>query len=142
MKLTRFFEDATCTLGHLVSNDGQFACYTIERPATGEHPRIPAGTYDVTYETHHPYLPDGSPNPKAYRCPVLDTSAIGRSHIQLHVANYASELLGCIAVGETYSIKDHCVNGSAEAFSDLMAYLPDHPWTLEIVDMWDSYAAN
>lgn len=117
------------TLGTLVSNDGAFRCVTLERSVDGEHPCIPAGEYQVGWTTHHPT----GPNP--YRCPLLDTSALAppRTAIQIHIANVAGELLGCIAVGE-------CVDGDAidcseAAFERMMKYLGGvDSWTLAIAD--------
>ncbi len=72
--------------------DGKHECFTIERPDLGNAPQvscIPEGGYDLTlyYSNHNkrwvPLLQD-----------VPDRSAI-----EIHPANYASELLGCIAPG-------------------------------------------
>jgi hypothetical protein len=115
------------TLGKLTSNDGKFMCYTLERSHDGDHPCIPAGTYKVTEDWHHPS------DPKRYRCPEL-LDVPGRSQIQIHVANRCSELQGCIAPGER--IGADCVEQSSSAFGRLMAYLHGVPlpWTLVVVD--------
>lgn len=115
------------TLGRMTSNDGAFTCVTLERSCDGEHCCIPAGEYPVGYATHHP----SGPHP--YRCPLLDTSGIGRSEIQIHVANNAGELLGCIAVGET--VGGESIDSSQAAFDRLMKYLDGvESWTLTILD--------
>lgn len=119
--------DGAPTLGVLTSRDGEFSCVTLERSANGDHPCVPASEYPVGYETHHP----GGPHP--YRCPVLDTRAIGRSHIQIHIANCCDELLGCIAVGEY--VDGARIAASGDAFQRLMDYLAGVPsFTLEILD--------
>jgi hypothetical protein len=116
------------TLGKLTSRDGKFMCVTLERPADGDHPCIPAGIYQVGIDWHHP-----TDLEKRYRCPELQ-DVPGRSQIQIHVANRCGELLGCIAPGER--IGPDCVEASKSAFDRLMAYLEGAalPFTLEVVD--------
>lgn len=85
--IKRIYKDKG-TQGKLYHNN-QLFCYTIERPKTGEYPCIPEGTYKATRYDSPKHGPDtwqleNVPN---------------RSHIQFHVANYPSELLGCIAPG-------------------------------------------
>lgn len=115
------------TFGKLTSNDGKFFCYTLERPVDGDHPCIPAGSYKVTIDDHHP----GTPG--AYRCPEL-MNVPGRSQIQIHIANRVVELLGCIAPGGR--IGADCVEESGAAFRRLMAYLEGAalPFTLDVID--------
>lgn len=120
------------TLGHLVSRDGQFQCETLERSVDGDHPCIPAGVYTVHEATHHP------DSPHHYQCPELDTSKLVpvRTHIQIHVANRVSELLGCIAPGERVASDGLAVESSGDAFARMMAHINGHfPFTLEIRDM-------
>jgi hypothetical protein len=116
------------TLGKLTSRDGKFMCYTLERPADGDHPCIPAGSYKVTEDWHHPGDVE-----KRYRCPEL-LDVPGRSQIQIHVANRCGELLGCIAPGER--IGPGCVEQSQSAFDRLMHYLDGAslPFELEVVN--------
>jgi hypothetical protein len=118
---------STPTLGTLTSNDGSFRCVTLERPADGDHPCVPARVYTVAPAVHHP----GSEHP--YPCPELDTEAVHRTHVQIHVANRLEELLGCIAPGER--IAGIAIEDSAAAFDRLMAFLKrTWPWTLEILN--------
>jgi len=94
-----------------LSVDGQFECFTLERPREGDHPCIPAGTYSVIL-TLSPHL--------HYRTPeVLDVP--GRTGIRIHIANRASELEGCTAVGETHL--PNVVGNSRSAFASLMTLL-------------------
>lgn len=118
------------TLGTLTSKDGKFSCVTLERPAEGDHPCIPAGTYQVIIDWHHP-----TDLEKRYRCPEL-LGVPGRSQIQIHIANRCGELLGCIAPGERVAAGGECVEASGDAFRRLMAYLDGAalPFTLEIFD--------
>lgn len=81
------------------------------------------------WAVHHP------DSPHAYRCPELDTSAIGRTHIHIHIANNAGELLGCIATGERVSSDGAAIEQSRAAFARLIAYLTGvASWTLVILD--------
>jgi hypothetical protein len=116
------------TFGKLTSNDGKFFCYTLERPVDGDHPCIPAGSYKVTIDWHHPMDLE-----KRYRCPEL-LDVPDRSQIQIHIANRVVELLGCIAPGER--IGADCVEESGAAFRRLMAYLEGAalPFTLDVID--------
>lgn len=121
--------DGTPSLGTLVSRDGAFTCATLERSGNGDHPCIPAGEYTVHLATHHP----GTPH--AYPCPELDTDAIDRTHIQIHIANDVAELLGCIAPGERVSEGGQSIDDSHVAFGRLMQYLDGaFPFTLTITD--------
>lgn len=88
------------TFGRLSIPDTGFICVTVERPwidnqrdnpATpqNESSCVPSGTYliKLDYSPKHGkrlYELQGVPN---------------RSEVQIHAANYARELLGCIAVG-------------------------------------------
>lgn len=108
---------ATPTLGRLVSRDGKFSCDVLERAADDpEHPCIAAGTYTVELGEHHP----GTPG--AYPCPHV-TNVLGRTAIEIHVANTTDELEGCIAPGEQFSDDGHAVELSKAAFDRLMQYL-------------------
>lgn len=127
MKLSRHIlgRDGSPTLGRLVSRDGAFACVTLERSADGDHPCIPAGTYHVTIDTHHP----GTPG--AYRCPEL-LDVPGRSQIQIHIGNCCDDLQGCIAPGERESADGLAIEESGSAFRRLMAYLEGAPLPFEL----------
>lgn len=117
------------TLGVLTSRDGKFTCVTLERSVDGSSPCIPAGSYDVGFDLHHP----GTAG--AYRCPELNTESCGRTQIQIHVANRAEQLRGCIAVGENVSDDGQAIEHSQSAFDRLMVYLEGvSSFTLEILD--------
>jgi hypothetical protein len=115
------------TFGILTSRDGKFECVTLERSHDGEFPCIPQGVYKVGIDWHHPGTP------ATYRCPEL-LDVPGRSQIQIHIANRASELRGCIAPAER--VGDDCVEDSGKAFRRLMTYLDGAalPFTLEVRD--------
>lgn len=128
MKLTRtrLGTGGQPTVGVLVSRDGTFTCHTLERSVDGDHCCIPAGTYPVVRDIHHPASPNW------YACPEL-RDVPNRSEIQIHIANTVDQLRGCIAVGEAVDGDFLC--NSHHAFQRLMTYLDGaFPFTLEIVD--------
>jgi len=52
-----------------------------------------------------------------------------RTHVQLHKANYLSDILGCIAIGDSARFKDNWepwVTNSKDTLEELMGLLPDH----------------
>lgn len=105
LKLKRGKETSESTPGTLTVND--FVFHTIERLSTGDHPRIPAGAYALE-QFHSPHNGD-----------CLQVKDVpGRSMIEIHSANYASELRGCVAVGMTAG--DDCVWNSKEALKALL----------------------
>lgn len=113
MKLTLFRRKtlATGTLG-VLSIDGIFECFTLERPTEpsgGPAPFcIPVGTYRIALIfSHHFQMIVPS---------LMDVP--GRTDIEIHPANWISDLLGCIAVGQNQS--DGYVGMSRAAFSALM----------------------
>jgi hypothetical protein len=79
-----------CTLGFL--QIGDLNCFTLELPWRDNERNascIPAGTYE--------YFARQSPKNGS----VLELRSVeDRSYIQIHSANYTSQLLGCIAVGD------------------------------------------
>jgi hypothetical protein len=78
------------TFGKLTGQDGRELGFTVERPPTGDHPCIPAGSY--------PWKKGVSPHNGA--C-LMISSVMGREYIEMHSANVMVELLGCIAPGAT-----------------------------------------
>lgn len=82
------------TFGELLIDDSHF-CYTLERPETGDHPSIPAGTYECNwFESPH--------NGWCY----LLKDVPGRSMIEIHKANTYDQLRGCIALGMSLGALD------------------------------------
>jgi len=90
--LNRLYEGKDCTIGVLESNDG-LMCYTIERPWLDNKRNIssiPTGEY-----TCMPYSSQRYKN-------VWELQDVpGRSKILIHVANTASDVQGCIGVGDS-----------------------------------------
>jgi len=88
----RFFENDTRTLGRWT---GDFICDCLELPGGGnEHNknRIPAGEYLVKkfFSEHHQEM----------RYKLEDVP--DRSGIEIDIANYPHELLGCVAIGKGF----------------------------------------
>jgi hypothetical protein len=104
------------TFGELANDDGSFLCYTVERPYAGDYPCVPLGTYPVNQYN--------SPT-KGDVWMLSDTAP--RMAIEIHPANWASELLGCIAVGATIEMIEGVmgVSDSQNTFKMLKSTLPD-----------------
>lgn len=94
-------------------SSGARVCDTIERPKTGDHACIPEGTYTA----HRFNSPKHGPG-------IWQLESVhDRSNIQIHVANWPHELLGCIAPGlsiSTGSNGEPGVSSSRIAFHKFM----------------------
>lgn len=112
-----------CVPGRLYI-DNQYECYTLEWLRSGDHPCIPVGVYDLIL------IP--SPHLRYVTPEVLNVPE--RTAIRIHVANRASELLGCTAVGENRA--NNVVGNSKIAFEKLMTLLKttNDPMTIEYKD--------
>lgn len=105
-----------------------FECYTLERPAEGDHPCIPAGVYQVEW----------LPHPQHGDCYEL-LNVPKRTAILIHSANWYDQLLGCIAPGRSIGPikrKDGAmmkgVTSSKDAVAGLLKDLGALPFTLAI----------
>lgn len=121
------------TYGYLWT--GSYACVTLERPFSGDHPCIPVGEYDVDWTRGvHPIHGD------CYE--VMNVP--GRTAILIHAANVFEQLLGCIAPGtriqnmeidwEGQHLSHKGISGSGPSLSDLLADLDRQPFRLVIVE--------
>lgn len=94
MRLQRDSQDAARTFGTMAREDGTVECQTIERPwldnANGVS-CIPAGAYTcaLRFSPHHGFAVFGVEH------------VPNRSDIEIHAANLPTQLLGCIALGES-----------------------------------------
>lgn len=112
-----------------------FKCCTIERDWVDNKPKescIPAGSYPLIYEW--------SPG---FKMNLFEMKNVpGRSETKIHIANYATQLLGCIAVGSGYAFINadqvpDLVN-SAKTLEKLHnALFPTKKTTITIVDIWE-----
>ncbi len=118
--LNRMSDSGQETFGTLLSPDGTHLCVTIERPWLDNHPDtscIPVGTYTFNrFQSPH--------NGDVWRA----ESVPNRSAIEIHSANFAKQLEGCIAVGDTIGEIGGipAVLNSKLTLSKLHAILPDN----------------
>lgn len=107
------------TFGILTNSDGKELCFTLELPWLNNEPNkscIPVGTYTV--------IPHSSiVHPSTWEI----TNVPGRNEILIHNANVASQLLGCIAVGDHIGKLDGmpAVLHSVATLDNLRKELPD-----------------
>lgn len=116
MKITRYSTGAKGTFGELIV-DGSIKYYTVEKPDVGNVPyisSIPAGKYTL--------IPHSSPSRGDVLCLVnrdlgvthyKEDIADNRFAILIHVANYASDVEGCIGLGTSKT--DNMVTNSKKA---------------------------
>lgn len=107
------------TFGVLFDQRNNRMCFTIERPWLDNQPQlscIPAGTY-LFYRFQSPHNGD-----------VWRTDSVpGRTAIEIHSANFASQLEGCIAVGSSIGAIDNvpAVLDSKATLAELHTKLSD-----------------
>lgn len=133
LEIIRLSDDGTQTLGVLYVIEGNkilFECKTLELPYKDNNNKvscIPEGEYRVTkrrskYSFKYEHL--------------LINDVPNRDYILIHGANYYTELLGCVAVGNKF--KD--INGddlddvlnSLNTLETLLTYVPDEGIDLKI----------
>lgn len=125
--LWRTKEDQYGNHGHIENSTGRLLCYTIEKQWHENQNKIsciPVGVYRVTK-----FKSPSKFNALTKNNVFLLHDVPGRTMIEMHVANLASELLGCIAVGLDFT--EQGVGRSALALQKLLALLPDE-FELEI----------
>lgn len=119
MKISRFKTGDSGTFGRWYDDDNTILCFTVERPYIGDHPCINKGTYSF-----HSYN-----SPTKGDVWLRDDAAAndGRVAVEIHAANWARQLLGCIAVGEEVKIIDGTegVTNSKATLAMLKKKLPD-----------------
>jgi hypothetical protein len=103
---------------------GNWICYTMENAADLVLP----GTYSAQLDKS-PHLGYVCPH---LRVPDRDALAGGDAGIRLHVANFASQIRGCVALG--LEIGPDCLNHSQAAFDKMMAVLPQE-FSVEITEI-------
>jgi hypothetical protein len=123
--------NANGTFGELAI-DGVHFCQTVEQPWANnipDHSCVPPGTYQLipydsqshgkTVVLHNPAL--GIYGTQA----MIPAGETGRTYCEIHVANWPSDVKGCIGVGSGYSanLAPHgpAVTGSGPTFTALQA---------------------
>lgn len=116
--LERYTYGSSGTIGFLEIEEGEFACYTIERPWLGNRPDvscIPEGVYPVILSRY---------NRGDYDCYEV-LSVPRRTLIKFHIANTMDDLMGCIGpgldVGRINGLP--AVTDSSRAFGNFMDYM-------------------
>ena len=108
------------TIGRL--NYGEFQCWTLELPWRDNRRNVscvPVGTYNARkYDS-----------PKHGNVILLD-DVPERTWIEIHAAKYVSQLLGCIAVGESFKFIDGDeipdLDNSPATLNKLLSLLPEY----------------
>lgn len=120
IELLRLEQTHKGTIGVLRVN-GVFVCCTLELPWKDNTPNVscfPTGMYEVHLEYSHRY------NRKLWEVKGVE----GRSEIKFHIANFLTDLRGCVGVG-LYQSHDsdgqRSVLKSAKAFDRFMAAMGD-----------------
>lgn len=146
MKLVRHKETDWGTFGRLYADDGTEVCVTVERPwvdkdADGKRDhgvsRIVPGTYQVKRRLDSPKHGE-----------VFELQDVpDATNIQIHAANWPTQLEGCIATGSAFGdvtiggMTAPGVTGSRLAFQKFMAENQYRDaFTLEIVDAFPPVA--
>ena len=111
-----------------LSIDGVFQCYFLERPYNDpEHPPIPEGEYPVRMRDSAFWAQHGFKQvPGIFDVP-------GRTDIEIHPANRASELKGCVHAGSISECKEYFVTGMTKAEIH-KRYTNEHYCTYEFID--------
>lgn len=116
LKIKRLRTSKDAIFGEIVV-DGKWVCYSMERTAVA----IPLGSYNATMELS-PHF--------GFATPHLDVP--NRTYIEVHPANYPSQLQGCIAVGQ--QIDGDALDNSRAAFDSLAKLLPpEAPFLVSVV---------
>lgn len=134
--LRRLWSGTHGTFGRL-SLDGK-SWWSLERPLDGAHCAIPAGAYFLSLGMF--YGGDGVGGKPDYPAYIVG-NVPGRVEIKLHVANAASQLMGCIALGLAVgfpSLKDGSqplgLMSSGDAFQAFMRMMSGQPGEITIVE--------
>ena len=145
LRLERFVDNEKCTLGRLLTTDVDklLICYMLERPKYSTPAQIPAGVYKcqqyVSPKVLSAQLAKGMKGAEAEKVAKvwLLMDVPGRKWIEIHCANYAHELRGCLAPGMVIKKNKDGVEQSRIALDKLTKTVGgwDAVWELEIVNL-------
>lgn len=113
LQVERKWINSISTIGELFV-DGAHFCWTIERPiatSDGSPIAIPTGIYKVQM-LFSPHFNKVVPH-------LVDVP--GRTEIEIHPANYPTDVKGCIGVG--FTRESNAIGNSQAAFHSLMSKL-------------------
>lgn len=119
--LNRFIKSDKFIIGKLIitnsANHVVFTSFTLELPYLNNQPRIssiPIGIYSVKRIV----------SPHNGNCYEI-LKVPNRSNIEIHIANYTKDILGCIGIGTGYFIpnnyQDVMITNSSKAMQQLLA---------------------
>lgn len=101
-RLIRVEQDAVSTKGAITNHLGMILCLTLERAASGDHPRIPAGQYPIRFkkigESHFDAAYQKIIGAGYEGMPEI-CDVPGRSEILIHCGNTYHDSKGCVEVG-------------------------------------------
>lgn len=116
--LNRFVKTDHHTLGILGVQGEQPLWYTLELPWKNNE-----NNKSCVAEGNYPFFRYISPK-RGYVVLMLK-NVVNRDHIEIHIANKVTEILGCIAVGKQSWLREGEVHDSTTAFKELMARVPE-----------------
>lgn len=121
LEITRLSDDSNQTLGELKVVGHPFNCKTLELPYRDNKRRvscIPCGVYNVVKRVSKKY---------GNHFHILNVE--NRDYILIHAANFVRQLLGCVAVGDSFKdidnngLKD--VTNSKATLKKLLSIMPN-----------------
>jgi hypothetical protein len=125
--IKRFAYHPAGTLGVMqVPSNTVHKFFTIERPWLDNKPFescIPLGEYKLKWQE----------SPKFDWCYEVE-SVEGRTHILIHVANYPTDVVGCIGLGKFLMEDRIAVGRSRAAMAEFHDLTGGRPWQLKIVN--------
>lgn len=142
LRLVRHKQDSWMTLGRLFAADGEQICVTLERPWVDldKDGRRDENVSRIAPGTYHVKLRHDSPkHGTVYELQdVPDTK-----NAQIHVANWPTQLKGCIATGTAFGdatiggVSKPGVTGSKTAYDKFMREMNASPeFLLTIIDSY------
>lgn len=105
-----------CIQGYMLINDNP-VCYTMELPYKdniNDISSIPKGKYDAYIRTDKKL---------GWRIELVNVP--NREHIQIHLGNYTSDIIGCTLVGKSVKTDNCTVGKSKEAIKEIEKLFKD-----------------
>ena len=120
LSVTRTNKTKDGIFGTLAIDTSPFKCVTLENLSLS----IPAGSYPVRWMWSQHFLQI-----------MPEIVVTGREAIELHWANYPSQLEGCIALGTEAELSANCINESKIAWVKFIREILNQPnLTLKIIE--------